>query len=256
MYSSTAIRHFSIVTSTMDIARELLKTGDTQWRCVLAQHQTAGRGQRGRHWYDTSGQCLCATFLVEGSLADSDNAVALSLGTGVAVVNALKCMLTTPLDIRLKWPNDLIIRNRKLGGILIERSMAEDIGSPLVGVGINIQNREFPESIAAEATSLLLEGIDASNLPNTEDLALAIINQLDELNTTFNRFGMAGILELWNAMDGTTGRRYFILHEGKEEQGIALGVTSEGALKLQCLNGEIITTTNASSLRPAPILGE
>lgn len=147
--------------STNQLALEAAQAGARRgiW---LADEQTAGRGRGGHSWHSTRGDGLYVTVLVTPELP-LDRALWLSLATGLAAQQAI--LATTGIRIDLRWPNDLLCGKRKLGGILVESSVANaTMGSSpslryaVLGVGINVHHSGFPPEIAPVATSLRLEG--------------------------------------------------------------------------------------------------
>lgn len=138
----------------MDIARENVLAGRVRFEAsgrpvpngVLAEEQTAGRGQRGRRWFAQSGECLCATYYFGWGLAAPETAGQLAFLAGVAVVETLaSSFLLPPSSFALKWPNDILLNGRKVGGILIE--LMQTPGGEwiaLIGVGINVKTLSFP----------------------------------------------------------------------------------------------------------------
>ncbi len=126
---------YSEVGSTLDVAHDLAAAGAPMGTLVVADAQTAGRGRHGRHWRSAPGAGLWLTLLARPR--DSSALEVLSLRTGLVLARALDAF--TDATVRLKWPNDLYLDGRKLGGILVEARWRE--GQPewiAVGVGINI----------------------------------------------------------------------------------------------------------------------
>jgi BirA family transcriptional regulator, biotin operon repressor / biotin---[acetyl-CoA-carboxylase] ligase len=165
--------------STNQLALEAAQAGARRgiW---LADEQTAGRGRGGHSWHSTRGDGLYVSVLVTPELP-LDRALWLSLATGLAARQAI--FATTGIRIDLRWPNDLLCGNRKLGGILVESSVANAAMGPsaslryaILGVGINVHHRAFPPEIASLATSLRLEGADSVR---RQTLLIAFLRALD-----------------------------------------------------------------------------
>ncbi len=157
------------------VLRETASTQDHAKRLgvgavVTTGRQTAGRGRLGREWIDTGDDGLAMTLNVPSQTSER-----LALGSAVAVAEAIEdlCQASTgaaPM-VRLKWPNDLMIAAKKVGGILIERCNQVDH----VGVGVNCTQTTFPSELAHRATSLALNGFAVDRL----DLACAILERID-----------------------------------------------------------------------------
>ncbi|MBC7527157.1 MAG: biotin--[acetyl-CoA-carboxylase] ligase [Chthonomonadaceae bacterium] len=242
--------------STMDVARENLLCGrvtftpERQARCagVLAQEQTAGRGQRGRPWFAPKGEALCATYYYRRGLTDPQHAGEIALIAGVAVAHTLQSLLQeAEVYVGLKWPNDLIVNGKKLGGVLIEMvKTPDDEWTALIGVGINVGVKEFPPELRASATSLYLEGLREVEI---EALALSINERIQEMGDRRRDTGLATILDYWHLYDVSAGRRYRAEIDGETHDGIAEGLDEAGALQLRLEDGKLLAVSTASSLR-------
>ena len=152
--------------STQDHARNL-QVGDV----VITGRQTAGRGRLGRVWIDTAEDGLA----LSANAAAADSPHWISLAAAIAAAQAIEdlCRRATggaPI-VRLKWPNDLVIAQKKVGGILVERNDR----SATIGIGINCTQRAFPAELSSRATSLLLQGFAIDRL----DLARILLERLD-----------------------------------------------------------------------------
>ena len=215
---------------------------------LAADEQTAGRGRMGKGWHSKVGQSL--TFSLALPLAPADWS-GLSLAVGVSLADSLHP------DVRLKWPNDLWLQERKLGGILVETAGAGDRATPqrlvVVGVGINIAR---PESavVNAEATTRpalppvppaglaeVLIGITAGEV--LERVAPALVRDV----LRFEREGFAPFAARFAARDALAGRPVR-LSDGTE--GTARGVDGQGALQVQTGNGLQVVTSAEVSVRP------
>lgn len=163
----TSVRVLAETASTQDVAREL---ADRPGAVVVAARQTRGRGRLGRSWCDTGDEGIAATFCCP----DDPLGHRLVLASSIAPVRAIERGCAVPVGI--KWPNDLMVRGRKLGGVLIERVASSGSRVALIGIGINVRQREFPPELADGATSLLREGADLDRL----DLLVGLVVALDE----------------------------------------------------------------------------
>lgn len=149
--------YYSEIDSTNNRARELAARGYPEGTVVVAEKQTGGRGRRGRSWSSAAGQGLYVSVIFRPVLPLKEIS-RISLVTAEAVAETLEKELNLPA--RIKWPNDILIRNRKICGILTEAVTDMDGVEYLVsGIGININNRssDFPEELRNTATSCLIE---------------------------------------------------------------------------------------------------
>jgi BirA family transcriptional regulator, biotin operon repressor / biotin---[acetyl-CoA-carboxylase] ligase len=152
------IRTYGCVTSTMDVALAAVDEGAAEGLVIVADEQTAGRGRRGRVWSSPAGAGLYMSFVLRPGVhtLPAGALSLLPLAAAVAVRGAI--MRTTGVTAHLKWPNDLLVGQRKLAGILAE---GLDVGSPaqtvIVGIGINVTSASHPDDVAVRATSIEAE---------------------------------------------------------------------------------------------------
>ena len=206
--------------------------GAGQFDFLAAEYQTAGRGRRARQWFAPPGGALCLslgwtfTTLPKG-------ASALSLAIGVCALRALATLGTLPL--RLKWPNDLLAANRKLGGILIELR-AESAGPAQVVIGVGI-NCALGAALTRRVQDAGTEPIDLAALGvaacDRNRLAAALINQIVGGLLEFERRGLAAFATEWSAVDALAGRVVTVESANGEFSGQARGIDADGALCVQ-----------------------
>jgi len=143
---------FETVDSTQAVLGQLAADGAPEGTIVVARHQTAGRGSRGKQWWDAPGESLMFSALLRppGPIAWAPQ---LSLVSGVAVVDALRARCD--VDARIRWPNDVMIEGKKVCGVLPEAVSHADgrVNYVLLGIGINVHQREFPPELRDTATS-------------------------------------------------------------------------------------------------------
>jgi BirA family biotin operon repressor/biotin-[acetyl-CoA-carboxylase] ligase len=171
------LHHFASVNSTNTLLLQAAANGAPEGTVYVADEQTAGRGRSDHAWHSALGEGLYLSALVKPSLPLQE-ALLLSLASGLAAWQAVS--ETAALDLDLRWPNDLLLRGKKLGGILVETAVDSGDNAPLryavIGIGINLHQRAFPPELDALATSLTLE------TPRTvarEALAIALLRALD-----------------------------------------------------------------------------
>src|SRR6185437_14285015 len=148
------VRHFPSVGSTNVLALEAAQAG-ARAGAWIADEQTAGRGRGGHGWHSSAGDGLYVSALVAPPLPMT-MALWLSLATGLAARAAIREVTGMTVDIR--WPNDLLLRGRKCGGILVETAVDGAIlRYAVIGIGINVNHAGFPSELEALATSLRME---------------------------------------------------------------------------------------------------
>ena len=221
-------------TSTMDDARALAEDGAPHGAVVVAEEQTAGRGTRGRGWVSPQGQNLLFTIVVRPS---APQLARLSMITPLALATAVEQV--TGLYPRIKWPNDLQVRGRKLAGILIEA--AWEPGRPtyaLVGVGLNVNfdPGATRAGIDRPATSLAAER--GRPLPR-EPLLAAVLTAFER---AYEGWAHPALYAGWRARLNTLGRAVTVTgYDNVPHEGVAEDVTEEGGLVVRLADGRLET---------------
>ena len=240
------------------------KAGQLAPTLLVAEQQTAGRGRLGRQWHSVRGDGL--TFSL-GMLLSPAAWSGLSLAVGVSLADSLDESLNEdpaaqPKDasrIGLKWPNDLWLTGQaggaqKLAGILIETAVWEGMRYAVIGVGINIRPHDLPLSRAGD--SLLTPPVPPGHLQqlvptaSAADVLLRIVPPLVQAVQAFAQFGFAPVQTRFAQRDVLAGREIDLSDGG---HGRALGVTVDGALKVQAANGVLIVASSEVSVRPTAL---
>jgi BirA family biotin operon repressor/biotin-[acetyl-CoA-carboxylase] ligase len=214
----------------------------------LAEFQSAGRGRRGRQWVAPFGSGLCLS--VGWSFRDAPAALgALSLAAGVAALRALARLGFGGLA--LKWPNDIVREDAKLGGILIDlRGEAAGPAFVVAGIGINVRlPRATSERLAADGVKVLdLAALAAPPPRNT--LAGVVMAELVQALAEFGARGLAAFMDEWERADALAGRAVRVLQGGDALEGTARGVDGDGALLLETGAGVRRILSGEVSVRP------
>ncbi|MFN4908524.1 MAG: biotin--[acetyl-CoA-carboxylase] ligase [Bacteroidota bacterium] len=169
--------HLSEVASTNEVARELLR--DVESVVVSADHQTGGKGRRGRFWHDLPGESVLVTFGLRHNQERSVSDLAADMARGcLAALNVLRSLGLTD-RIRCKYPNDVQAREEtgwcKLSGVLIEHDfMGSQCQTTVIGIGMNVLQKEFGETIGQPATSLRRLGVSTTPQTVVEGLRLSL----------------------------------------------------------------------------------
>ncbi|HSE57919.1 MAG TPA: biotin--[acetyl-CoA-carboxylase] ligase [Nitrospiraceae bacterium] len=224
--------------STNSALLKLAQAGAEHGTVVCADHQTAGCGRRGRSWFSRPGDGLCFSLLLRGRRLLSDDAhwpawVPLASGTAVA----LGIADTIEVTPQLKWPNDLLLGGRKLGGILSESLLTTQ--SPpffIVGIGLNVNlpQKDLPEELRDTATSLIM----ATGRPvNRAWLLSNILKRLEEQLEPVLDGEIAQAISAYTGLCATIGRQVSIEFAAAPPLiGLAEAVAPDGALLVQSLS--------------------
>lgn len=187
------------VPSTNDVVKELALQGAPDGLAVVAAHQTAGRGRRGRTWVACPGKAVYLSVLLRPEWPASDVTLLGVLG-GVACADAAAELGVA--DLLIKWPNDVLTRGRKLGGVLVEPRLGEDrIDFAVVGIGFNVaqQEEDWPPDLRASATSCLAEGCRVTG----DEVIRALLHSLDRWYRPDADARRAALLSAWSRWCGT-----------------------------------------------------
>jgi BirA family biotin operon repressor/biotin-[acetyl-CoA-carboxylase] ligase len=222
----TPRRHYRLVGSTNDAARELALAGAPSGTVVTAAEQSAGRGRTGRRWSAPPGTALLATAILRP--LDERHAL-LPLAVPVAVGEAIESL--APVRCEVKWPNDLWIEERKAGGVLIE-ARPPDWAAIGVGVNLAIPDDAFPADLRWPATSVG-NGVDVG----------AMLGATCERLDRWVEASAAEILAAFGDRDALRGRR--LAWEGAggaapSGSGVADGVDERGNLRVRADSGGLV----------------
>ena len=233
------VHHFETLDSTNDRAKELAAQGAPEGTVVVAETQTRGRGRLDREWNSPPGVGLYVSLVLRPMLPPME-LPQITLTTAVAVVRAVRRV--AGLAPGIKWPNDLLLNGKKLGGILTEMETESDrIRHVVVGLGLNVNNPGFPPELAATATSLTLA---AGRAFSRVHLLQAWLEEFEELYGRFLNQGFPEILEEWKGSAVTLGKMVTVRQGPREISGQALDVAPDGALLLRTNNGEMVRVTS------------
>ena len=214
------IEYHAALGSTQDRARELAASGSGPV-VVVADHQAAGQGTRGRSWDAPAGTSLLASWLFRPTPAEPG---LFALLAGVAVARALARLGIG--DASLKWPNDVEAGHRKVAGALAHATTDGEGGSLVLGIGVNVHQRldDFSPELRPIATSLALAGHDVDRLSLFVDLT----RELDRVAVPAER---REALEEWRRRSTLIGREVEVTREGRPVvRGLARDIAEDGAL--------------------------
>ncbi|WNJ16157.1 biotin--[acetyl-CoA-carboxylase] ligase [Pontibacter sp. G13] len=155
LFTGKNLIQLPVIPSTNTFALDLLSAQPVEGTVVWALDQPQGRGQKGNTWISQSGTNLTFSVIYFPKFLKVDNLFALSKLTALAVLKTLKRCLPMQ-DVQIKWPNDLLINGQKVGGILIENQLERAmVKSAVIGIGLNVNQAEFPEELSSKATSMV-----------------------------------------------------------------------------------------------------
>ncbi len=220
--------------STMDIAKKMISDGVIDGTTIFTEEQTKGRGRSEKVWLCPKSKGLLLTIILRSAILP-EKSYFLVVFTAVAIVNTIRDVFKLPVEI--DWPNDIIINQKKLGGILIETQ--KETGKPtnyIVGIGINVNlnKGELPAHIDKPATSLAIE---KETYTDRTILARALLQSLDMWYSVLKEGRYEYIVEKWQEFCGSIGRKIAVREDGREYQGYLAGISNNGELILLLNNG-------------------
>ncbi|MBR2077844.1 MAG: biotin--[Exiguobacterium sp.] len=221
------VHAFDQIDTTQRIAHELAQQRVPEGTLVMSEGQTAGRGQLGRNWYNPKHVNIAASVILRPELSIRD-ASKLTLMAASAFAKALNAR---DLDVTIKWPNDLLLNGKKIGGILTEMQTEGDrIQAVILGFGMNVNGDDIPTELAHRATSLYLE--TGTHYHRSELLA----ELLAELETEYDRFldvGFAPVRLNWMKHAAYLNESVTLSGSRASRTGVMRGISDEGALLLE-----------------------
>ncbi len=231
------VLHFFKTDSTNRVAMELGNGDEPEGTVVIAEEQTAGRGRAGRKWHSERGTGLYFTILLRPRLSPAQ-APLLTMLAGISAHSAIEAQ--TGLTLELKWPNDLLLNGKKIGGILTEMyAEPSAVRFVIIGIGINVNQEKFPDELSGVATSL--KGESGKNTYRLE-LLVRLLRQFESDYNRFLREGSGFVVERFQKLSSFgQGRRVRIDTGTATYTGTTAGLSPEGLLLVLRDNGAVTT---------------
>ena len=223
------------VDSTNEECKRRSRKGAGEGLVVIADSQSAGKGRRGRGWTSDRGTTISMSYLLKPAFSP-DIAPMLTLIMAMAAAEGIERI--TGIDVRIKWPNDIVINGKKAVGILTEMTAEPDyIHEVVIGTGINVSVEEFPEVIKETATSLFLE---TGKVFSRALIAAEITNSFEIYYEKFKKDGsLSRLINAYNALCVNVGRRVRVLDPKGEYEAEAVGINEKGELVVENDRGEL-----------------
>lgn len=223
------LHYFDQVASTMDTAMRLAQDKAPDGTVVIAETQTSGRGRFGRPWISPKYKCICCSVIVRPDI-EITGVATITLMAAVSVCAAVH--RATGLEAQIKWPNDILLGPKKVGGILTEmKSSSDRVNYVVIGIGINVN-----DAPAQGAVSLARHaGSQVSRVALLQEL----LRQLEHYYANFRKHQLDGILDAWRQYSATLGQRVRIDMPGSRIDGIAVDIDEDGGLLVRRDSGLI-----------------
>jgi BirA family biotin operon repressor/biotin-[acetyl-CoA-carboxylase] ligase len=231
------IHHWKELESTNDEAHRLAEAGALHGEVVVADFQTKGRGRLGRVWVAPRGKAVTLSVILRPAIVPA-RAPEITLAAAVAVAEAARELGAH--SARIKWPNDVECKGRKIAGLLTElRAEPDRIRHAVLGIGFNLslQAQDFPEELRPTATSLLLESGERQARPVA---CASLLEHLEEWLSLHETEGFGPVADRWRELSSTLGRQVRIGGSGRSIEGDAIDLASDGALVVRASGGELV----------------
>ncbi len=239
------IEYFRLTSSTMDEAQYIIEKGCDNGLLVVSEEQTDGRGRQKRKWLSPRGVNVYASLVYKPSNMSATKSIPLMFATSIAIVEALSDFGID--NAKIKWPNDVIINNKKIAGVLIEaKSESGILSSVVIGFGINVNIESIPEEIKDSATSIYLE---LKQKIDRAQLLVNILYYLENLIQLIESNKKEKIIELWKKYDTTIGKKVLVISSNGNMEGVAKDIDEDGFLLIETPSGDIKRVITADSVR-------
>jgi len=229
------IHYFHSIDSTNSMAYQLALQGAEEGEVVIAESQVKGRGRLGRRWFSPPFLNLYLSVILRPKIPPHQASL-ITLMAAVATTDAIQKY--TGLLPLIKWPNDILLRDRKVAGLLNEiHSEMDRIHFLILGIGVNLNmdGKMFPKEIRGVATSVKRE---MGQTISRKAFLQSLLGELEEWYAIFLKEGGAAILEAWRDRAKIKGKRVKVTSLGETLSGVAVDVDSDGALILKTEDGE------------------
>ncbi|MFH0932816.1 MAG: biotin--[acetyl-CoA-carboxylase] ligase [Nitrospirota bacterium] len=227
---------YETIDSTNTVATGLAEKGEVEGAVVISDCQNKGRGRLGRHWVSPPGANIYMSVLLRPDI-ELRNATLLTIMAAVACTVALRRV--TDLTVTIKWPNDLIVSDKKLGGILTEmRITRKKIEYAITGIGINVNmdSDVLPDAIKEVATSAKME---TGKLHSRTEIITEILNEINHWYSILKEKRRRELLTQWKQLTSTLGRKVKIILGKETLTGLAESIDDEGMLILRLPSGAL-----------------
>ena len=225
------LHRYQTINSTNDAARAWAENGAPHGAVVIAREQSAGRGRRGRDWISPPDCGLLFSMIVR----DMETIAHATLGAAVAMANAIEEICQ--VGAQVKWPNDILLHNQKIGGILCESHLKNgSVDFLIIGIGINVlhSREQLPQRPIFPASSLRLECAREFDLHTVEN---ACLKHLASTCAQLQNGGWETVSAAWEACCHGRGEVVQIVQENEKFYGVLRGIDESGALLVTTTNG-------------------
>ena len=227
------IVHYRETDSTNKMAKDLAARDALEGTLVISEKQTKGRGRKGRAWFSPPQEGIYISLILRPTISPVE-APKITMLTGVAVAEALLSL--TELEINIKWPNDILVNGKKIGGILTELSTEMDVVNYIVvGLGLNVNTPSFPDDLGAKATSIFIE--TGKHFPRAL-ITREYLKWYERYYEIFKGTGFGPLIRRWKELTDMIGRQIIVDLIGRQCRGRVLDIDDDGVLIVEDNKGK------------------
>ncbi len=222
---------FDEITSTSDYLKQNVHNFE-EGTLVVSRSQTSGRGRRGNIWENGQDKSIFMSLLLKPSMK-IESLLRISLVCSLSILQALD---KYGLNFGIKWPNDIVVGNRKICGILTEFVSSIELDHNLIlGIGLNVYNDNFNDNIKHKATSLKLEGVDC----DINEVICDILKFIEKNYYTYLQYGFKFFIEEYKKNCVNINKEVVIINGNQKEYGVVIDLNDDGTLLFKNKDGEI-----------------
>ncbi len=219
---------YQSVGSTNDVAHRFAKDGARSGTIIIAEFQTMGRGRNAKKWVAQRGENIIASLILRPNIP-LERLTHLPLLASLSVAQAIEEIVGIRTEI--KWPNDVLIRRKKVAGVLVETSaQAGVVDYVVVGIGLNVNQAQFPDDLAQQATSLFLE---TGVVYDQTTLLVSLMRFLDANYARLKSGNTESILSMWRGYCDMFGKHITFYQGDSRREGIAIDIDERGFLRVE-----------------------
>jgi BirA family biotin operon repressor/biotin-[acetyl-CoA-carboxylase] ligase len=220
------IYYYDLIDSTMDMAMKLALEGEPEGTVICAEGQTKGRGRLQREWISPKYKGIYLSLILRPEVLPNQSPI-LTLLVSVSICQAIN-KITSVLP-SIKWPNDILVNDKKIGGILTELNAEQDkINFAIIGIGINVNTQK--SILPPNASSLSYE---AKKNFSRIDLVKEILRDIEYFYLLFKEEGALPIIKKWREFSSLTGERVKVICQKERLAGVVLDIDSDGGLVIR-----------------------
>jgi BirA family biotin operon repressor/biotin-[acetyl-CoA-carboxylase] ligase len=223
---------YDTIGSTNDVADKFARDGSPHGTLVVADEQTAGRGRAGRAWYTPPNCAIAMSLVLRPETTHLPVLARLSALGAVAMAHAIE---RAGAEVAIKWPNDILIAGKKVGGVLAECSwLGSDLAFAVLGIGVNIREGSIPDDADIDFPATYLEDVVGERVDRAEFLFAV----LDGIGVWYPKMGTRAFIEAWDRRLAYRGREVVVREGQSEIDGVLVGISEDGRLDLITNTGE------------------